>query len=174
MLRARKALGLLAVGLVLATAGCDSSSGGEAKPTTEPVKLFVPCDGISDDVVRQAGADPATEDRDIAGVHQTDMEICSWKGAGYFLVVYSWPHSLGQLRADADYTGFEDKVVSGRRVLQFRQAADSYNEDCDIAFSAAQGSISVGVQRTDSKMSPDDPCATATRLAEVLAPEIPA
>lgn len=171
--RAWRAFVVLAAGLVLVTAGCDSRSGNEATPTKEPVKLFVPCDGISDDAVRAAGADPATEEKDIAGVHQTDLEICAWEAPGYYVNVYSWPKSFEELRKDSRYTEFEDRSIAGRPVLEFREVSDSRRERCDMAFGAEQGSVSVNVQQTELEKMPEDPCVAAERAAAALASEIP-
>ena len=172
-LRAWKALGLLAAGLSLAIAGCGSSSGGEATPTKEPVKLFVPCDGISDDLVQKAGADPASEESGIAGVHQTDMEICSWKASGYYINLYSWPKTFDDLRSDSRYRDFVETEVNGRKAVQFREASDTLAERCDIALSARQGSISINIQKTLSEPSPEDPCVTANRSARTLVAQLP-
>ena len=171
--RAWRAFVVLAAVLMLVTAGCDSSSGNEAKPTNEPAKLFVPCDGISDDAIRAAGADPATEESGIAGVHQTDLEICTWSGPGYYLNVYSWPKSIGDLRNDDRYREFEDRTVAGRQAVQFREASDDLRDLCDVAVASAQGSISVNIDKFGSAPSPEDPCVIANRTAEVFAAQFP-
>lgn len=171
--RVLRGCAVLAAGLVLLIAGCDSNTVGEATPSKEPVKLFVPCEGISDDLVRQAGGDPATEESGIAGVHQTGMEICSWKGPWYFITVYSWDKTFDALRKDERYFEFADTEAAGRDALQFREVSDSYRERCDVALRVPQGSISVNIGMMSSKPNPEDPCVTAKRVATVLEPQLP-
>lgn len=173
VMRHGRALAALAAGLVLLIAGCDSSTGGEATPSKEPVELFVPCEGISDDLVRQAGGDPATEESGIAGVHQTGMEICMWTAPWYFIGVFSWDLSFDKLRSDSRYAEFTDATVGDRNGLQFREVSDSRRERCDVAVSAAQGSISVNIDKMESVPNPEDPCVTATRVASLFAPQLP-
>lgn len=171
--RVLRGCAVLAVGLVLLIAACDSSTGGTATPSKEPVKLFVPCEGISDDLVRQAGGDPATEESGIAGVHQTGMEICMWTAPWYFISVFSWGHTFDDLRKDSRYFEFEDVLVADRAGMKFREVADSRRERCDVAVSAAQGSISMSIGKMSTRPNPEDPCVTAARVAAIFLPQLP-
>lgn len=171
--RAWRAFVVLAAGLVLVTAGCDSSSGNEATPTKEPVKLFVPCDGISDDAVRAAGADPATEQKDIAGVHQTGFEICSWRAPWYFVNVYSTVNTVGEVQNNPDNARFRDVDVSGRKAIEYHKVTDQRVEGCELAFEAKQGAILVTVDKMSTQPNPEDPCVTVARAAGAILADLP-
>ena len=89
----RLKLMLLAAAALPGLVACGSSTSRTPSASSETsaaqVKLFDPCTGIPDSALTTAGVDPATKESGIAGVHQSGWEICNWKGAKYYVTVFS-------------------------------------------------------------------------------------
>lgn len=161
---------------VLALAGCGSASvTGNAAPegaaAGEP--MFSPCDDIPDEAVRAVGMDPATESRDILGVHQPGWNLCGWNNTTHFLTVYSSKYTLDDVRRNDDFEEFAPVDLEGREAVSFRDVADRERLRCDIATTSAGGAVMVSISESGPDPAVEEPCAVALRTARALMPHIP-
>ncbi|MFD4180353.1 DUF3558 domain-containing protein [Rhodococcus sp. NPDC058514] len=171
------------VGFVLAVvcgavvlAGCGSESvSGQAAPegsaAGEPV--FSPCDDLPDDAIRAVGMDPATESRDILGVHQPGWNLCRWNNSTHFLRVYSSTFTLDDVRRNDDFEEFAPVDLGGREAVTFRDVADRERLWCDVATTSAGGAVMVSISESGPDPAVEEPCAVALQTARTLLPHIP-
>ncbi|MGW4742422.1 DUF3558 domain-containing protein [Nocardia xishanensis] len=164
-----------AVVLVPAVAGCEGAT--EGTPTTSTsaaqVALWNPCTEVPDGLLRQIGVDPATEESGVGGVHQSGWEICGWKGARFYLTVFSTKRTVQEVRDKPGNVEFQDVDVAGRRGVQYRVEGASKKLTCDVVFEAQQGALSVLISNNPVDDRPEDPCAVAKRAAAALTPIFP-
>lgn len=163
--------GLAVVGL----AGCDSgeTSSKGATTTSKPV-LWNPCTEISDDALKAAGVDPASEEAGLAGVPQAGWEICGWMGPKYSLTVYTTDKTVAQFEQKPGNVNFADTSIAGRAGRQFKIEGDTRNMFCDVVFATDQGVVQLGVNNSAIADGPlEDPCTYLQRAGSVLVPTFP-
>lgn len=157
--------------------GCTPSTDGDPKPTTTTkvaqADLWDPCT-IPADALARTGVDPATAERDVAGVKQEGWKICAWRGRGYFLSIYSTNYSLDDVRKNPRNTAFGPATVGGREGVTYHETSDSKLRDCDIALGVPQGAVLISVVTSALLDQPtEDPCVTVLRHATDLEPLLP-
>ncbi|MGV9614632.1 DUF3558 domain-containing protein [Nocardia xishanensis] len=165
-----------AVVLVPAVAGCEGAT--EGTPTTSTsaaqVALWNPCTEVPADVLRQTGVDPSNVESGIAGVHQSGWEICRWVAPKYFMTVFSTKRTVQEIRAMPENVDFSDVRIAGRDGQQYRVTGAAKELECEIVFSAEQGSISVKIGNKAALDGHENPCLIANRVAGHLVPSFPA
>lgn len=167
---------LVLLGSLLASGAvaCENTTSGAPTTTTSAANaLFDPCTGIPDATVRAAGADPATEESGIAGVHQSGWEICGWRAPKYFITVYSTGRTVAEFERKPGNVDFEDVTVGGRRGRQFRVEGGSKDLGCDVVFPASQGVVQLAILNRAGQDDLDDPCAVLYRVGESIVPLLP-
>ncbi|MEU4342958.1 DUF3558 domain-containing protein [Nocardia sp. NPDC023852] len=170
----RITLMLLGFGLALGVVGCgDTTSGSPTTSTTTVNALFNPCTGISDEALRAAGVDPATEEAGIGGVHQSGWEICSWDGSKYSITVYSTGRTAAEFERKPGNVNFQDVTVAGRQGRQFRVEGASMYLDCDVLFPTSQGVVQLAIMNRAAMDGLEDPCTVVYRVGESIVPVLP-
>ncbi|MGW6623759.1 DUF3558 domain-containing protein [Nocardia sp. NPDC055002] len=162
--------GLAVVGLV----GCDSgeSTSKGATTTAKPV-LWNPCTEISDAALSEAGVDPATEEKGVAGVPQSGWEICGWGGPDYSITVYTTDKAVNEFEQKPGNVDFRDVTIAGRAGREFKVAGASKDLGCDVVFPANRGVVQLQIFNSALKTGLDDPCMYLERVGEVLVPIFP-
>ncbi|MGV9636468.1 DUF3558 domain-containing protein [Nocardia rhamnosiphila] len=170
-------------GVVLVGSGCDATTDGSAAPlTTDEAAtaeaLWDPCKQIGDDVLRQVGVDPSTQDNTISGVEKVEgWKLCSWKDKAvrenYALGVWATTHTIEESKKDTNNVDFSDITVAGRPGVQFRRASDTRNEKCYLSFPASGQSIEISIYKSVLTEDERSPCDIASSAAEILVPEFP-
>ncbi|CRK50451.1 conserved exported hypothetical protein [Rhodococcus sp. RD6.2] len=170
-MRAKAVVGVMVCAAALAS-GCGTVA-GEAKPQdpTASQPEFNPCDDLSDDAVRAAGMDPATEAREILGVQQPGWSICEWDGPSYALGVAATNYSLGDVRRNPEFKGFEPVEVPGRSAIRFGSASGGSDDRCYVATPSGSGTVLISATLPVGR--PGDPCALALDGTRVLLPYLP-
>ncbi|MFC4375388.1 DUF3558 domain-containing protein [Nocardia halotolerans] len=166
---------MVAGAVVGAVVGCDDDSSGKPVATSSaaaPV-LWDPCSEISDEVIRAAGADPATEESGIGGVHQSGWEMCTWMGDTYSVAVFSTGRTVAEFEQKPGQVDFQDVTIGGRAGRQFRVEGASKDLRCDVLFAARQGVVQISILNRASLTGIDGPCLSAERAGEVLVPTFP-
>ena len=164
------AVAAMAAGVFLLS-GCEGGSvNGDTTPSSTSVNagLFQPCDKIPADAIREAGADPTTATRDVAGVQQTGWAVCRWEGSWYFLTVAVTTHTVDEAKQLSIFHDFRKVDLLGRDAHAFVQGNDGPNDNCTIAYPMNHGSVQVEVSRKGGETAREDPCATALRASKVL------
>jgi hypothetical protein len=168
-----------AVVLVVGT-GCSSSTSGTASPETSAADAnsavnWDPCTQISDDVVRQVGADPTTRETGVGGVAVEGWKACSW----YFqpekarsLTVWSSKFTADDLKKKSDNIDFAAISVAGRDGWRYHRASDTRHEDCDLVFPAKSGSFQLSFYNLTPSITAD-PCDGAMSAADTIVPLFP-
>ncbi|CRK50453.1 conserved exported hypothetical protein [Rhodococcus sp. RD6.2] len=124
--------------------GCGTVSGqAEAEDPTASDPAFDPCEDIPDEALREVGMDPATEGRDILGVHQPGWNLCGWGGESVTLSAYASNYTLDDVRRHPDYVGFEEIELDGSAGLTFRHRAFAEGEICYAAVERPAGLLMV-------------------------------
>nr|WP_280193621.1 DUF3558 domain-containing protein [Nocardia farcinica] len=173
----RRVLVIVAAAAVVPVLGaCGGTTSGTATTSTSAaeVALWNPCTEIPDDLLRQAGVDPAVVESGVAGVHQSGWEICTWRGPTYSMAVYSSTRSVQEIREKPGNTDFRDVQIGGRQGVEYRVAGASRDLDCDIVFPASQGMVSIRIGNSALVDNPQDPCRLVNKAAEILVPVLPA
>ncbi|MFD4468311.1 DUF3558 domain-containing protein [Rhodococcus sp. NPDC058505] len=165
---------LLFAAAAVAVAGCGTVSGeaGPEQPTASN-PAFDPCDDIPDDAIRAVGMDPATESRDILGVHQPGWNLCGWNNATHFLSVLATNYSIEDVRRNADYESFSDSTIGERSVVQYHDATDRAGTDCDLATASAGGAVVISVSESGERPADQQPCSVVWEAATTLLPFVP-
>lgn len=162
---------LMAVAASVATA-CGGTTDGT--PTTAtPAALWNPCTQIPDQVLRDAGVDPATEESGIGGVHQSGWEICSWNAPEFSLAVFSTGRVVAEFEQKSGNVEFRDITISGRQGRQFKVEGASKHLMCDAVFPAAQGVVQLNILNHPALDDLEDPCAVLSRVGETVVPLFP-
>ncbi|MGW6425801.1 DUF3558 domain-containing protein [Nocardia sp. NPDC055053] len=163
--------GLAVIGLV----GCDSGeTSSKGTTTTAKPVLWNPCTEISDDALRAAGVDPATEEKGVAGIPQSGWEICGWRGSEYSLTVYTTAKTVAYFEQRPGNINFTDVTIAGRPGRQFKVQGDSRNLICDVVFPTDRGVVQLEVGNSAIADGPlDDPCENLQRAGAVLVPTFP-
>lgn len=173
----RRVLVIVAAAAVVPVLGaCGGTTSGTATTSTSAVEvaLWNPCTEIPDDLLSDAGVDPAKKESGVAGVHQSGWEICTWEGRQYFLAVYSSRRTVQEIREKPGNVAFRDVSIGGRQGVEYRVEGASMNLNCDIVFAADQGMVSLRVGNRASADNHEDPCMLANDIAEMLVPVFPA
>ncbi|MFD8102592.1 DUF3558 domain-containing protein [Nocardia fluminea] len=163
--------GLAVAGLV----GCDSGepTSKGATTTAKPV-LWNPCTEISDAALTEAGVDPATEEKGVAGVPQSGWEICGWGGPDYSITVYTTDKPVSYFEQKPGNVNFTDVTIADRQGSQFRVQGDARNLWCDVVFPSEQGVVQLAVGNSAIANGPlEDPCVYLQRAGAVLVPMFP-
>ncbi|EME22361.1 hypothetical protein G419_05497 [Rhodococcus triatomae BKS 15-14] len=129
---------------------------------------FEPCDDIPDDVIRQLGFDPATEDRDVMGVKQPGRNICFWSGDSGHLSVESNLFELDAVRQDPNFLDLRDVDISGHPGLAFSHEGYREGENCYAATGTQSGLLMVSVDVVDP--TERDACVIAHAAAVAFLP----
>ncbi|WP_308165309.1 DUF3558 domain-containing protein [Nocardia noduli] len=153
---------------------CESStSGSPTSVSAVPVELFDPCTGIPDDALQSAGVDPASEERGIAGVDQSGWKICTWKGARYYITVFSTGRTVSEFEQKPGNVDFRDVTIAGRNGREFRVAGASKELGCDVLLPAQQGVLQLRITNKASSGNPEDPCSVINRVGDSVIPVLP-
>ncbi|NKY44421.1 DUF3558 domain-containing protein [Nocardia cerradoensis] len=176
----KAATAVLAAAVVLVGGGCSSSTSGTASPETSDPKvataaLWDPCTQVSDDVLRQVGADPSTRESGVGGVQVDGWKVCSWSAAPMHarsLVVWSTTFSLDDIKNKQDNVDFTAVTVAGRQGWKFHRASDRNNEKCDLVFPAATGAYQLSFYNNDPGDS-KAPCDSVMAAAQDVVPLFP-
>lgn len=178
----------LATGVVLMLAGCGNSTDGTptasstATGTTAPKTsadsesaIWDPC-SLPDSAISAIGMDPATKEKDVAGVKFTGWKVCTWRATArwYDLVILSGTPTLQDIQRRTDYTGFKPETVAGRQAIEYVDGTDPDRLGCYIAVQMPYGSAAFKVFTRYEIGKQGDPCAQARRHAEDLAKYLPA
>lgn len=140
-------------------AGCGTVSGqAESENPTASDPAFDPCEGIPDGALRDAGVDPASETRDILGVHQPGWNLCWWRGDAMMLSAYSSNYTFDDVRRHPDYVDFQDIELGGRPGMSFRYREFTGGEDCYAAIATPSGLFMLSAEIDDSDL---DACTAA-------------
>ncbi|MGW6695861.1 DUF3558 domain-containing protein [Rhodococcus sp. NPDC054953] len=159
----------------MAVAGCGTVSGeaGPEQPTASN-PAFDPCDDIPDDAIRAVGMDPATESRDILGVHQPGWNICGWNNdESEFLTVYATGRTLDEIRRNPDFVDFRSVDLDGRPALSFRDVNDVQQTRCDVATVVAGTSAMFSLSIAAPGAHVGDVCGEVLGLVKGLLPHLP-
>lgn len=161
------------VGAVLCTAalvaGCSTVDGdAQAVDPAAHEPAFDPCSDIPDDAIRAVGMDPASEGRDILGVHQPGWKLCSWNDDSVAVSVYSAGRALDEIRSNPDFLDFADTVVDGAAGLVFRRSAEPASVRCYVAFGGNDQLVMVAV--TVGGVEDGEPCERAHEAASTFRP----
>lgn len=155
------------------TAGCSTVDGrAEPEDPTASDPAFDPCDDIPDDAIRAIGMDPATESRDILGVHQPGWNLCGWNNSTRFLTVYATNRGLDEIRASPDYEGVTPVDLLDRDGFSFHDANSSQSR-CDIATTVRGGTAMFSLSVSSPVTDTGDVCAEALNVARRLLPALP-
>ncbi|WP_084461011.1 DUF3558 domain-containing protein [Nocardia kruczakiae] len=176
----KAATAVLAAAAVLVGAGCSSSTSGTASPETSDPKvataaLWDPCTQVTDDVLRQAGMDPATRAVNIGGVPVDGWKLCSWHDNPdyyYTLGVWSSIFTIDDLKKKSDNIDFQEVTVAGRKGFQYRTASDKNGTNCYVAFPGSRGTFEVSMYNMSSRAA-EPPCSHAISAASALVPLFP-
>ncbi|WP_025346614.1 DUF3558 domain-containing protein [Nocardia nova] len=168
---ARRVLIVLLAAVVPVLAACNDVEGnGVAGTSAAAAPLWDPCTQIPDDVLQQAGVDPATKESGIAGVHQSGWEICNWRGRTYHLNVLSTGRAPEEIENKDGNVDFRDVTIAGRQGRQFRTGEDG---TCDVVFPATQGSLQLTLVNFLSADNLEDPCQVLERVGAPVVPVLP-
>jgi hypothetical protein len=160
--------------LLGAVVGCGSTTvEGSPTPATQAGQpAFDPC-LLPDAALVAAGVDPATKDHDFFDVRMQGWNLCSWTADWYFLGVAAVAHSVDDVRANPNNTGFAPAVVGDRDAFTYREVSDTDRKLCDVAFASTDGTIMIRVDVKASREALEDPCIVATSSANALDPYLP-
>ncbi|NKR41800.1 DUF3558 domain-containing protein [Rhodococcus hoagii] len=167
-------MAVLVVAGVVGLAGCGSTSveGQAETPQAEPGEpAFDPC-SIPEEVLLQAGADPASVTRDIVGVKQPGWSVCRWRAPDYFITVLATERSIDAIRSDDRFSAFTPVDLDGREAFTFREITDRRNEFCDVLFTSGPDSLMIKSSYLTGRAPAEGPCPLAIRNARILAPSI--
>ncbi|MEV3964348.1 DUF3558 domain-containing protein [Nocardia sp. NPDC050193] len=171
--------------VVLVTAGCGTSTGGSAEPSTSAAQSAAP--------QVPSGFDPCTdipqEVLDSEGLHSTNSSISrdemrrgdiAWSGCGW---VVSDGYAAGvsatnltlEMVREKKVPGAREAVVHGR-VVTITQLNGTTSTDCTLNAEMVGGSLEFHVDNPPSNRLTGDQhsCDIATRLAEKVLPLVPA
>ncbi|MBC7304645.1 MAG: DUF3558 domain-containing protein [Nocardia sp.] len=161
---------MVVVGLGGGDPGASRSTG--ATTTAKPV-LWNPCTEIPDAALTQAGVDPATEEKGVAGVAQSGWEICGWGGPDYSITVYTTNKPVDEFEQKPGNVDFRDVTIAGRTGREFKVTGASKDLGCDVVFPANPGVVQLQIFNSALKTGLDDPCTYLERVGEVLVPIFP-
>ncbi|GAA0532783.1 hypothetical protein GCM10011581_17510 [Saccharopolyspora subtropica] len=166
---------MLAAGLLLG--GCGGGGGDKAAPTSEApssgLANFDVCTVLSPEELRGFGVDPDNKRDADQGLGDVG---CKYMGD---------PFVLGLSKAEGDdlaswerkrsnFDRLEPNSVAGREGLVGITKGSTGKGICRQILAAGGGSVTVQVTYTDPDTgSTSDPCADATRVAELVAPKLP-
>ncbi|MFE9324836.1 DUF3558 domain-containing protein [Nocardia sp. NPDC052278] len=175
---------VVAVGMLLVVTGCGSTKGGTATPSTgaagtsaAAAALWDPCTQISDQVLQKIGLDPASKEKDVAGVPEPGFKVCGWHDPAmphvYNITVFSTLHTVEDFKRKSDNIEFTDVSIQGRGGLTYRSASYQKDEGCDLIFPATQGAIQVSAFNPGPEGRRTPPCDRAKAAADALVPLFP-
>ncbi|WP_157172637.1 DUF3558 domain-containing protein [Nocardia exalbida] len=178
----------LAMGAVVVLAGCEDSTGDTppstsvaATSTSAPTRstdpdaaLWNPCN-LSDSAISATGLDPASKNKDAAGVDFTGWKVCGWRANSrwYDLTVFSGTPTLQDVQKRRDFESFTPQSVGTRNAVEFLDVGDSKQLKCSIAVKVAQGTVLFRVVTRYSIGKQGDPCIEVRRHASELAQYLP-
>lgn len=161
--------------------GCTSSNDGAATgttapTTTDPVEIFNPCTGLSDQVLSDAGLDPSTKSVTTdAPTGETSWRICNWRTPDSTLMVgvYSTSHTLGEARNNQELVEKTETTIGSRPALTFFDDSETDGTSCYAAIEAEQGMFEINVSWFLDADRNRDICALAVEYAALLEPHLP-
>ncbi|WP_083880359.1 DUF3558 domain-containing protein [Nocardia araoensis] len=177
----------LATGAVVVLAGCGDSTGGtptpatSALPTTSATKssdpdaaLWNPCD-LPESAISGTGLDPASKEKDVAGVDFTGWKVCGWRASSrwYDLTIFSGTPTLDEYMQRPDFEHFVPQTVGSRRAVEFLDVGDTQRLGCSIAIAVRGGTVSFGVLTRYSVGKQGDPCIQVHRHVDDLVKYLP-
>nr|WP_280494070.1 DUF3558 domain-containing protein [Nocardia asiatica] len=178
----------LTFGVVVVLAGCGASTGDTPTATTtadattsaatrsaDPdAALWNPCD-LPESAISGSGLDPASRDKDAAGVDFTGWKVCGWRAVSrwYDLTVFSGTPTLQDVRMRRDFESFTPQSVGTRNAVEFLDVGDTKQLKCSIAVEVAQGTVLFRVVTRYSIGKQGDPCVEVRRHTSDLAQYLP-
>jgi hypothetical protein len=178
----------LAVGAALALAGCDDATDGTATSTTTVATatgaatksadpdsaLWNPCE-LPESAISGTGLDPASKEKDVAGVDFTGWKVCGWRANArwYDLTIYSGTPTLEEYMQRPDFEHFVPRTVGSHRAVEFLDVGDTQRLGCSIAVAVRGGTVSFGVLTRYSVGKQGDPCVQVARHVDDLAQYLP-
>jgi len=187
---ARAAAAVLAIGAVTAVAGCSegaqtaTSSGSTlAAPVSTAPAASVPASNtawnpcsIPDADIAAAGLNPAKKETDSGalGTKFPGWDICSWMSDSWYLVnvLSTNAHAFDEVAHNS--TQFQDPqpvTVGGRDATLLHQVDEP--KGCTIAFDIPGDPVQIEVNPKLSADTIGDSCAEVSRIAGVLAKDLP-
>nr|WP_239003936.1 DUF3558 domain-containing protein [Nocardia panacis] len=190
----------LALGAVLAIAGCGRSTDGNpsassGQPSTstpmtsaglgatsspnQQTGRWDPCTSIPNDALRASGLNPDDKEPNVAGVDFTGWKACTWGSTArwHYLAILSGEPTLDQIRQRRDFGNFSPMTVAGRPATRFGFSDDADGLDCGVAVEIpqgpAKGSVAFLITTRLSVGKQGNPCTEATRYANDLAKYLP-
>jgi hypothetical protein len=153
------------------TAGSKTTAPKSADPSSA---LWNPCD-LPDSAISATGLDPATKEKDVAGVKFEGWKVCNWRAAArwYDLTILSGTPTLQDAQQRTDYEGFTPRAVGSHQAVEFRTAGDSKQLDCYIAVEVPRGTVMFKVLTRYSQGKQGDPCTEVQRHVDDLVKYLP-
>lgn len=164
--------GLIAIAGLLAS-GCTSHSSNH-NTTTSPTyaQPFDVC-SLPENVLRQAGLDPATKHPESPANHSI---ACQWHSDDVGVVINANTSlTVQDLRNEPGNTDFSDVTIAGRSGQQFNDTPDPITKTCSLAFPISSGGVVVFLGDKPSLTHSSRPaCELVQSVAAVVLPALPA
>ncbi len=146
--------------------GCGGSVEG-----TPVAELWDPC-SIPTATLFGAGIDPAplSSETNLAG-GIADAAFCSYATGSFELTVYSFRSRLEARLSPAEERDEID--VGGRRATRFNRSITPTWVSCIVGFDAPSSSVELEARPDLNTPSDENPCSVATKLANLLLPQLP-
>ncbi|WP_169811819.1 DUF3558 domain-containing protein [Nocardia sienata] len=171
--------------MVLVAAGCGTSTGGSAEPSTSAEQAaapqvpsgFDPCTDIPQEVLDSEGLHSTNSSTSTDDMRRGDIAWsgCRWVVSdGYSASISATNLTLDMVR-EKDVPGAREAVVDGRPVT-IAQHNGTTSTDCTLNAEMVGGSLEFLIDNPASGRLTGNqhPCDIATRLAERVLPLIPA
>ncbi|MEU7766193.1 DUF3558 domain-containing protein [Nocardia sp. NPDC049190] len=178
----------LAVGAVLALAGCKGTTDGAATSITSDATtasdvtksadpdaaLWNPCE-LPESAISATGLDPASKEKDVAGVDFTGWKVCGWRSSTrwYDLTIFSGSPKLEDIRQRRDYEAFTPRSVGSHQAVEFLDVGDRDRLKCGFAVEVPRGSVAFRVVTRPSIGKQGEPCVQVRSHVEDLAQYLP-
>ncbi|MFC8043631.1 DUF3558 domain-containing protein [Nocardia sp. NPDC057353] len=169
----------LAALTVLAIAGCDSSGGSEASPTTTTLPsaptAFDPCADIPQGVLDSEGLRAKTKN-DNNGADGLQWRGCVWSQVdGYSATIATTNVTVDMVRA-RKFPDSRDFTLAGRSAISTRKDTERPSEQCNVNVQISGGSLEILLTNPSSRKKTGslDSCALATTLTEKVVGVLPA
>ncbi|MEV6279051.1 DUF3558 domain-containing protein [Nocardia sp. NPDC051832] len=170
-------LALLALTAAVAATGCSISEAqiGRAHfaqhKSLAVAELWDPCVGIPENILHDAGFDPASKDNQAESAKGKGDKGCRWRGRHGELNAFSHTSPLRQLAETADFLADAEPVTIDERAAT--QIRDRVHNSCGVGFDTAEGTVFLQVT-SHSPQAVADSCAEVAELARTLHVHLPA
>lgn len=157
----------------MTAAGCGSSEDSDTPSTPEVAQPWDPCT-LSDEALRNAGLDRATEGPGLSA-DPPGNKSCGWKAEDFSVIMTSSTTlKVSDIRNGPGNTDFQDITVAGRSAFTYRD--DGYTPDtfCWLAVPFQdEGLVLTQVARSALTKDTTPMCDLAVRVGNALVAEIP-